>query len=245
MLRVDLDRREALTLHAFLEAKFAELKREIEYTDTRRLQNALAATADVVSRVVDQLSLLLDVRSARRMRREHEGSGPARAPSFADLVDERTSVPDGVVDYLRHHLVNYAVIHHKAAYTARQEAAAAHVARYEWAKAVVCMADERPALAVLPADHMIDLARLRDLAGTKRLRLATEAEIATLYLGCEVGAMPPLGPLYGQRVFVDESLGTNIEVAFSAGSHREAIRMGYRDFERLVQPTIGGFSRMH
>jgi Ala-tRNA(Pro) deacylase len=75
------------------------------------------------------------------------------------------------------------------------------------------------------------------------MRLATEAEIGLLYQGCEPGAVPPLGPLYGQRVFVDTSMTANDEIAFSAGSHRSAIRMRYREFEALVHPTVGRFAR--
>jgi YHS domain-containing protein len=52
--------------------------------------------------------------------------------------------------------------------------------------------------------------------------------------------MPPLGPLYGQRVIVDKRLTTDSEVAFSAGSHHDTIRMPYREFERLAQPTVAG-----
>ena len=55
--------------------------------------------------------------------------------------------------------------------------------------------------------------------------------------------MPPLGPLYGQPVFVDASMTANDEIAFSAGSHRSAIRMRYREFESLVHPTVGRFAR--
>jgi Ala-tRNA(Pro) deacylase len=105
------------------------------------------------------------------------------------------------------------------------------------------MADGRPTLAVLPADHVIDRARLRDLVGADQMRLATEAEIGLLYEGCELGAVPPLGPLYAQPVFVDTSVTANDEIAFSAGSHRSAIRMRYREFASLVRPTVGRFAR--
>jgi Ala-tRNA(Pro) deacylase len=137
------------------------------------------------------------------------------------------------------------VIHHPLAYTALREAAAAQVSDREWAKAVVCIADDRPILAVVSADHVVDMRRLRGVVGTEQLRLASEGEISAIYKGCEVGAMPPLGPLYEQRVFVDDSLTENDEIAFCAGSHREAVRMRYHDFARLVHPTVGSFGRMH
>jgi Ala-tRNA(Pro) deacylase len=50
--------------------------------------------------------------------------------------------------------------------------------------------------------------------------------------------MPPFGNLYGMRVFVDESLSRDKEIAFNAGCHRELVRMPWDDFNRLVQPTL-------
>ncbi len=55
--------------------------------------------------------------------------------------------------------------------------------------------------------------------------------------------MPPLGPLYGQRVIVDEQLTMNADIVFDAGTHSDAIRMSYPDFERLVRPIVGDFAR--
>jgi Ala-tRNA(Pro) deacylase len=53
--------------------------------------------------------------------------------------------------------------------------------------------------------------------------------------------MPPLGPLYGQRVFLDKSLAQDPEIVFNAGTHTDAIRMGLDDFVKLVNPVIGEF----
>ena len=50
--------------------------------------------------------------------------------------------------------------------------------------------------------------------------------------------MPPFGNLYGLDVYVAEQLTENEEIAFSAGSHTELIRMSYEDFESLVTPKI-------
>lgn len=108
----------------------------------------------------------------------------------------------------------------------------------EWAKAVVCIADDRPVLAVVPAPSRVDLQRLKQVAQARSVRVAHEEEFKALYADCEVGAMPPLGPLYHQLVFVDDSLTREGEIAFNAGSHRDAIRMPYPEFQRLVKPTV-------
>ncbi len=150
-------------------------------------------------------------------------------------------VPASVRSYLEQHGVSYSVVEHSVAYTAQEEAAATHVPGREWAKAVVCMVDDHPALAVLPADRLVDLDRFREACGARSVRLASEAEFRPLYSDCEMGAMPPFGPLYKQPVIVDRSLTSDPEIVFNAGSHREAIRMRDRDFAELVKPMVADF----
>ena len=90
---------------------------------------------------------------------------------------------------------------------------------------------------------IIDLEALRALAGTCVARLAREQEFARLYPDCEPGAMPPFGALYHQRVFVDQSLVGEAEMAFNAGTHTDAIRMHFGDFAELSSPVVGAFVR--
>ena len=151
-------------------------------------------------------------------------------------------IPASISEYLDRNRARYSVMSHPVAYTAQEEAAAAHVPGNEWAKAVVCFADEQPILAVLPAPSAVDLNRLQRTLHAHSIRLAKESEFAPLYQDCEVGAMPPLGPLYGQRVVVDQQLMSDGEIVFSAGSHHDAIRMPYREFDRVVHPTVATFA---
>ena len=151
------------------------------------------------------------------------------------------AIPASISEFLERHHARYSVLTHPVAYTAQEQAAAAHVPGREWAKVVVCVADDRPVLAVLPAPLKVDFDRLRDATHASSLRMANEDELEALYTDCETGAMPPLGPLYGQEVVVDETLAQDRDIVFDAGSHRESIRMPYAEFERLVRPTIAEF----
>ncbi len=146
-------------------------------------------------------------------------------------------------DYLNTENVPYVAFTHPVAFTAQEEAARSHVPGWAWAKIVVCFADDEAVQAVLPAPMHVDLARLRALAHASLLRLAREDELTGLYPGCEPGAEPPFGPLYRQRVFVDESLADHEEIVFNAGTHRDAIRMGYRDFVEMTNAVVGRFGR--
>ena len=144
--------------------------------------------------------------------------------------------------FLRDAHVPYSVLPHKRALTARAEAAAAHVPGHDWAKVVECFVDGEPIQAVVPATCTVNLAHLLDLAGGRQIRLADEPEMLRLFPGCETGAMPPFGGLYGQRVFVDVSLASEPHIYFSAGTHTEAIRMRWSDFSATVRPIVGRFA---
>jgi Ala-tRNA(Pro) deacylase len=154
------------------------------------------------------------------------------------------AIPASVAEFVKKSGVSYTLLHHAPAFTAQQEAAATHVPGREWAKTVVCLADGRPMLAVLPAHCKVDVEALKEMADAADLRLATEKEFAGMYPDCETGAMTPFGPLYGQPVFVEQSLAADREIVFHAGTHTDAIRMRYEDFARLVHPITGHFARL-
>ena len=145
--------------------------------------------------------------------------------------------------FLKRERVPYTVFMHRPAYTAQEEAEVAHIQGRHWAKIVVCFADSEAIQAVLPADLMVDLERLGALAQAHTVRLAEETELAGLYPECEPGAMPPFGPMYGQRVFVDASMVGDPEMVFNAGTHTDAVCMHYNDFAEIVRPTVGTFAR--
>jgi Ala-tRNA(Pro) deacylase len=148
-----------------------------------------------------------------------------------------------IVELLRRERIPYTWFQHKPSYTAQEEAAISHIRGHSWAKVVICMADEQPIEAVLPAHYTVDLEQLRALAGVMTLRLANEEELARLYPDVEVGAMPPFGAVWGRRAFVERCLVGEPEMVFNAGTHTDAIRMHYWDFAELAKPSVGHFCR--
>jgi Ala-tRNA(Pro) deacylase len=145
-------------------------------------------------------------------------------------------------EFLDAHQTKYTTIRHSAAYTAQEIAALAHIRGKDLAKTVMVKVDGKMAMAVLPASHQIDIARLKTAASAESIGLATEAEFKSLFPDCETGAMPPFGNLYGMPVFAEASLTKHEEIVFNAGSLTDLVRIAYKDFERLVQPVVAEFS---
>ena len=147
-----------------------------------------------------------------------------------------------LMEFLDSNNIKYVTISHSPAYTAQAIAASAHVSGKELAKTVMVKVDGKMAMAVLPASYQVDFDLMKETVGSKEIELATEAEFKDLFPECEVGAMPPFGNLYDMPVFAAAKLAEDDEIAFNAGSHTELIKLSYKDFERLVDPTVVRFS---
>jgi Ala-tRNA(Pro) deacylase len=145
-------------------------------------------------------------------------------------------------EFLDANQVKYVSVVHSQAYTAQEVAASAHVSGKAMAKTVIVELDGEMAMAVLPANRKIVLQDLREVTGSDQVKFAAEEKFKGRFADCEIGAMPPFGPLYGMEVFVAESLSENEEIAFNAGSHTEIIKLSYEDFARLVRPKVVSFT---
>jgi Ala-tRNA(Pro) deacylase len=141
-------------------------------------------------------------------------------------------------EFLDSQQVKYVTINHSPAYTAQEIAASAHVRGKELAKTVMVTLNGKLAMAVLPASRKVGFDLLRAASGAGDAQLASEQAFRDMFPGCEVGAMPPFGNLYGMIVYVSKLLAQDDEIVFNAGSHTELIRLAYKDFERLVTPKV-------
>jgi Ala-tRNA(Pro) deacylase len=141
-------------------------------------------------------------------------------------------------EFLSKERVHYEKVHHPTDYTARETAADTHTPNKEFAKTVFLRIDGSYAMAVLPADEFVSFKRVRGELDAEEVRLATEPESRRLCPDCDVGAAPPFGNLYDLPVYVSTEIAEDERITFNAGSHEEAIRLPYRDFERLVHPRV-------
>ena len=147
-------------------------------------------------------------------------------------------------EFLDKHKIKYVSIRHSTAYTAQEIAASAHVKGRNMAKTVIVKMDGKIAMAVLPAKYQIDLDSLKKSCNASSVELAREEEFSHLFSGCETGAMPPFGQIYGLPLYADETLKKDDEVAFNACSHTELIQISYKDFEKLAKPKFCKFSEL-
>jgi Ala-tRNA(Pro) deacylase len=143
------------------------------------------------------------------------------------------AVAPRVARYLADQNIEHRVIDHMATPTASEAAQATHISGDLIAKAVVLRDGDGFVLAVLPASHHVSL-ELVEAALGRPVELATEADASALFPDCDVGAIPPIGPIYGVEMIVDESLTGLSTVSFEGGDHRSLVQVSGNAFSELM-----------
>ncbi len=93
-------------------------------------------------------------------------------------------------DYIAGEGIAYDTVAHHRTATTSQSAQAAHIPGSRLAKSVVVHHETGYVLAVVPSTHRIELSTLQDLMN-RRLGLASEEEVSSLFSDCDIGAVPP------------------------------------------------------
>lgn len=132
--------------------------------------------------------------------------------------------------YLDHHRVRYIVTSHSPSFTAQETAQAAHIHGDNFAKTVLVNVDRDLVMLVMPATCRVDLPELARTLGAHNISLASEAQLQQLFPDCEIGAMPPLGSLYGIKTYLCNAFDPRAQIAFNAGSHFETMHMRFADY---------------
>jgi Ala-tRNA(Pro) deacylase len=138
---------------------------------------------------------------------------------------------------LQHYLdelgVEYEVVAHPYADTGLDTAEVAHIPPDKLAKSIMLEDEGGYLMAVCPASKKIKLGELyREI--NRRLEFADEAELADVFGDCVLGAVPPVGELYGIDVVVDTDLFMQPDVYFEAGDHVDLIHVSADNFQKLL-----------
>lgn len=131
-----------------------------------------------------------------------------------------------LIDWLASQEIEFEIHEHEQADTARATAVAEGVDPRTFAKVVVVTShDGGTAFVVLKATDHLDLRKARRVLGARDVRLLTEPELSALAPGCEVGAIPAGGALFGLKTYADRAVRDASEISFNAGSHRFSARV--------------------
>lgn len=138
--------------------------------------------------------------------------------------------------YLKQHEIKYRLITHLHTGSSMESAEQAHVPGDALAKGIlVSIENDGYRLVVVPSDYHIELESLRKIL-KQEVELAAENELAECFPDCEVGAVPPLGHVYGIKTLWDPeaSLGKLEQIFFEAGDHEHLVQITGKQFHELM-----------
>lgn len=150
------------------------------------------------------------------------------------------AIADTVRKYLAVKSVEFELIAHPHTGSSHETAEASHVREDHIAKAVIVKDASGYAMVVVPASSYVELKLLRKELD-RELELVTEDEFAKLFVDCEPGAVPPLGPAYNIETYLDELLTPMASVYFEAGDHEHLVRVSGDGFRHLLSGVRHGY----
>lgn len=148
-----------------------------------------------------------------------------------------------VMEYLDVNASSYEIRSHRPVFTAQQMAQEEHIHGMNVAKPVILMGDGIYYMCVLPACCKVDFDAFKSALGVSDAFLVEEKELASLFPGCQIGAEPPFGSLYGLPTIMDDRLIDDEYIVFQDGSHDEAIKLELNEYLRIESPRIYAFSK--
>lgn len=152
------------------------------------------------------------------------------------------TVFERIEQLLSRHNVEFQVLRHAPVYTSAEAAAIRGATLSSGAKALICKADERLLMFVMPADRRLASKALRKQFGWRSLRFADAQEVMQS-TGLAPGSIPPFGSLFGLPTWCDERLAENERINFNAGDHAISVNMRYADYQQVERPRLGQYAQ--
>lgn len=143
------------------------------------------------------------------------------------------SMAPSIETYLGRSGIDFNLIPHSHSSNSLQTARFAHVAAKHVAKAVMTHDGDTYRLCLIPSTNRLLISRLNEHMNG-HFRLATEQELADLFVDCEVGAVPALGQVYGFPVIWDSVFSSMDEIFFESGDHENLIKIDNGAFMQLM-----------
>ena len=154
--------------------------------------------------------------------------------------------PTKVIKHLEKSGVKHDVVEHKTVYTAHDAAATMKKKMEQVAKSLLVKADKDYYVVLLPADHNLDLDKLKKVVSKhqqkdiKVVKIPAE-KIAREVLKIKDNAMTAFGSLYKLPVLMKKKMEKVTKAVFSSDSFNHSIEMAVKDFVKLEDAMLASF----
>jgi Ala-tRNA(Pro) deacylase len=161
-------------------------------------------------------------------------------------MPKKIKTPKKTIKHLEGAGVKHDILEHKTVYTAIDAANTMKKKMDQVAKSLLVKADKDYFVVILPADHNLDLDKLKKVVGKEHGKEIKVVKIPGEKLAREVlkvknDAMAAFGSLYKVPVIMEKKLEKVKKAVFSSDSFNHSIEMAVKDFVKLEQVALGSF----
>jgi len=136
--------------------------------------------------------------------------------------------------YLADNGIAYDILPHPHTSSSMNTAQSAHISGKNLAKSVIIEDSDGYVMAVIPANQHLKFRKVNH-ALNRKMGMATESELETLFNDCELGAIPAVGNAFSMDSIIDDQLADCTDIYFEAGDHEELIHMKGSSYRKLMK----------
>lgn len=151
------------------------------------------------------------------------------------------AIPKSLLKYLQKSKINFEPMTHKTVFTAFDLARTLRVDFKEVAKTLVVKGDNNYFIVMLSAAQMLDFGALKKLLNVKKIEIAREKVMETVFK-IPMGTITPFVGFYKTaQLCLEKGLLKMKKIVVGGGSYNDAIKIKPADLVKLEKPIVGIF----
>lgn len=150
------------------------------------------------------------------------------------------AIPKALLNYLQKSKINFEPVVHKTVFTAFDMARTLRVDFKEVAKTLVVKGDNNYFIVVLSAAQMLDFGKLKKVLNVKKIEIAREKVMETVFK-IPMGTITPFAGFYKVQLCLEKGLLKMKKIVVGGGSYNDAIKVKPADLAKLENPILGIF----
>lgn len=158
------------------------------------------------------------------------------------------------INFLKKSNLRYGMLDHRTVYTAYDKAATLKLKPSDITKTLVLKFEKEMCLAVLPGNKNLDKQKFKavlnsalkkkGLKTAKNIDFVPEKAMKSKFKGIMLGAVPPLGEIWGMMTLIDKAAVKRPLVIINCGDYEHSLKLKTKDFLKLFPDVItGNFSK--
>lgn len=137
--------------------------------------------------------------------------------------------------------IDYQELEHKPVFTSEQASAIRGLPESVGAKSLLLRLKtkegDRYIMAIIPGNSRLDNRKIKQIYNARDVTFVKPEKVLEL-VGCEIGAVYPLGSICNIETIADPSIANNEKISFNPARHDHSMTIATKDWLELEKPRL-------